>query len=86
MLDPCSGLGEFDVDYISELFGGVLRNSNEAVLLVGGQINPLVVFGVSSSKAFLVSVVIVAIQGTYSVWWRRMLGLACGWQRGAQPP
>jgi hypothetical protein len=86
LLDPCPGLGEFDVDYISELFGGVLRNPNETVLLVGGQINPFVVLGVFSSKACFVSVVIVAIRDTYSVWWRKRLGLACGWLRGAQHP
>lgn len=39
-------LGEFDVDDVTKLLGGVLRDANGGGLAVGGQVDPFVVLGV----------------------------------------
>lgn len=45
-----SGLGEFDVDDVTELLRGVFGNANDAGLAVCRQVNPFVVLGVSLSE------------------------------------
>lgn len=51
-LDPIARLRQFDVYYVTELFGGVGRDTNGTGLAVGRQINPLMGLGILSDKAY----------------------------------
>lgn len=53
LLDPFAAhLGQFSVDDVAELFGSVLGDSNDGGFVVGGEVNPLVLLGVSLRKSY----------------------------------
>ena len=53
LLNPLARrLGELDVDDIAKLFGSVLGDANDGGLVVGGEVNPLVVLGVLAEEAY----------------------------------
>jgi hypothetical protein len=45
------GLGELDVDDVTELLSGVLGDADNGGLVVGGEVNPLVFLGVLAEEA-----------------------------------
>lgn len=54
LVDPVtSGLGELDVDNVTELLSSVLGDANDARLAVGSDINPLVVLGEALGQSYV---------------------------------
>ena len=49
--EVAAGLGELDVDDVTELLGGVLGDADDSGLVVGGEVDPLVLLGVLAEEA-----------------------------------